>query len=420
MMFLKSFNCRLQTVCRSIYSGLEIIQIKKHKKDKNYMYQTPQSREILGRIENLHNALNSQSNEWTVAFIVDKVNQYYLTGTMQDGVFILRKDGSYAYFVRNSYERAKQESSLENIYPMKSYRDAAEKIAAEIGTAFVETEVITFAMLERLKKYFQIENIVPVDRAILGIRAVKSPYEIACMEESGRQHKILLENIVPGLLKAGINEAELTAQIYAEMVNLGYHGVSRFSMFQTECVIGQLGFGENSLFPTYFDGPGGMKGMCPAVPIIGDRSRVLKKSDLVFVDIGYGFNGYHTDRTQIYSFGATPQEEVTAAHRECMRVQKEAAAKLKPGAIPSQIYESVGFTNRNVRFLGHGVGLYIDEFPVIASGFDTPLQENMTIALEPKMEVSGVGIAGVEDTYVVTKDGGKCLTGGEKDIMVVQ
>ena len=80
---------------------------------------------------------------------------------------------------------------------------------------------------------------------------------------------------------------------------------------------------------------------------------------------------------------------------------------------------SDGFTNRNVRFLGHGVGLYIDEYPVITKNFDTPLKENMTIALEPKCGVDGVGVVGVEDTYVVTKDGGKCITGGEKDIIVV-
>jgi hypothetical protein len=49
--------------------------------------------ELLNRIENLYNALNSHG-DWGAAFIVDKVNQYYFTGTMQDGVFILKRDGS--------------------------------------------------------------------------------------------------------------------------------------------------------------------------------------------------------------------------------------------------------------------------------------------------------------------------------------
>jgi len=381
-----------------------------------------QKQELLTRIGNLYDRLKAASSDWGAAFIVDRVNQYYFTGTMQDGVLILKSDGGYAYFVRNSYERARSESPLDNIYPMKSYKNAAEVIGESIGNVFIEAEVMPFAMLERLKKYLKIGEVFPVDRQILSVRAVKSPYEISCMEESGRQHKILLESIVPGLLEAGIDEATLTAGMYSEMVRLGYHGVSRFSMFQTQCVIGQLGFGENSLYPTNFDGPGGMKGMCPAVPIIGDRSRVLQKGDLVFIDVGYGYNGYHTDRTQIYCFGGNPPEAAEKAHRECMQVQKEAAAKLKPGAVPSEIYNSMvsaGFTNRNVRFLGHGVGLYIDEFPVISNGFDSPLEENMTVALEPKKGVDGAGIVGVEDTYIVTESGGRCITGGERGIIVV-
>jgi Xaa-Pro aminopeptidase len=72
-----------------------------------------------------------------------------------------------------------------------------------------------------------------------------------------------------------------------------------------------------------------------------------------------------------------------------------------------------------VKFLGHGVGLHIDEFPVIARGFDEPLEENMVLALEPKKAVPGIGMAAVEDTYVVTPEGGRCVTGGGRDIIVV-
>jgi Xaa-Pro aminopeptidase len=385
------------------------------------MYPTPSKSEILTRIANLHAALTAQTPDEWCAFIVDKVNQYYFTGTIQDGVFILKSNGDFAYCVRNSLERAKAESLLPAamIHPMTSYKNAAEIVGWAGGVALIETEAMPVAMLERLKKYFVIDTVRSLDRAILNIRAVKSLYELACMEESGRIHKIFLEEKVPALLREGVNEAELTGEMFAEMIRLGYHGVSRFSMFQTLCVIGQLGFGENSLYPTNFDGPGGMRGMCPAVPLIGDRSRTLRKGDLVFIDVAFGWGGYHTDRTQIYMFGAEPSAEVHRVHRECVAVQKALAAALKPGAIPCELYDNSGFVNRNVRFLGHGVGLYIDEYPVITSGFDSPLQENMTIALEPKRGFPGVGLLGAEDTYVVTKDGGRCLTGGEKDIITV-
>lgn len=392
----------------------------------------PTKQEIMCRIKRLFDEVNRQGTNWDAVFLVDKINQYYLTGTMQDGVFVLRRDGSYAYFVRRSFDRARLECMIDNLYPMGSYRDVASVLGNGIHNIYLETEVITYGLLERIKKYFAIEKIQSIHKIISGVRAVKSDYELSCMIESGRQHQYLLENIVPALLKEGMNEAELTGEIYSQMIKLGYHGVSRFSMFQTEIVVGQLGFSENAVYPAYFDGPGGMKGMSPAAPIVGDRRRTLKKGDLVFVDIGYGVWGYHTDRTQIYSFGANPADELVEIHRQCIHIQKKTAACLMPGNIPSEIYHTVmrdlepeflenfmGTQNSRVKFLGHGVGLQIDEFPVIANGFDDPLQANMTLAIEPKKSISGVGILGVEDTYIVTKDGGKCITNGEKEIFTV-
>jgi len=79
----------------------------------------------------------------------------------------------------------------------------------------------------------------------------------------------------------------------------------------------------------------------------------------------------------------------------------------------------MGVGSERVKFLGHGVGLQIDEYPVIADKFNEPLAENMTLAIEPKRSIENFGIVGVEDTYVITKDGGRCLTHGEKEIIVV-
>lgn len=397
------------------------------------MFKDLTIQELENRILKLSKALTKSNSDWDTAFVINKVNQYYLTGTMQDGIFVLKKDGTYAYFARRSYERAKMESPLENVYPMESYKDVAKIIGDKCGTTFIETEVVTIGIMERLKKYFVMDEIKPLDKILFGIRAIKSPYELYWMQESGKQHSYLLENIVPSMLKEGMNEADFTAQLYEKMIKLGYHGVSRFFMFQTEMVVGQIGFGDSSLFPTSFDGPGGAMGMCPAVPIIGNRNRLLKKGDLVFVDIGYGVNGYHSDKTQVYMFGAEPTKETLKAHSICKEIQQKTASLLKPRNIPSEIYNTVmsglddsflenfmGFGSRKVKFLGHGVGLHIDEYPVIANGFNEPLEENMVIALEPKKGIVGVGMVGVEDTYIVTADGGKCITGGGGDIIAVK
>ena len=185
--------------------------------------------ELENRIAGLCAALTKSNSHWDTAFVINRINQYYLTGTMQDGLFILKKDGSYAYFVRTSYERAKMESPLKNIYQMGSYRDAAKILGEKCGETYIETEVVTIGITERLKKHFLIDKINPLDKVLFAIRSVKSPYELYWMEESGRQHKYLLENIVPSILTEGMNEADFTAMLFQKMINLGYHGVSRFS-----------------------------------------------------------------------------------------------------------------------------------------------------------------------------------------------
>lgn len=370
--------------------------------------------------------------DWDTAIFVGKINQYYFTGTMQDGLLVIRRRGGASYFVRRSYERALDESPYENIKPMQSYRDAAEMIGPACGKTYIEAEIMTYAILERLKKYFEFEKIGAFDKTILTVRAVKTPYERAALEESGRKHNAFMREAIPALLREGMSEVDLTGALYEKMLQYGHQGITRFQMFQTDMGIGQVGFGTSSLYPASFDGPGGNRGISAAVPIMGSRDRKLKKGDLVFVDIGFGIKGYHSDKTQVYIFGGKPNDEMLREHRSCIEIEKRTAALLTPGALPSDIYKTVmselsddfkrnfmGFGARRARFLGHGIGLQVDEIPVIAEGFNDPIEENMAIAVEPKKGIKDIGLVGVEDTYIVTNDGALCITGGGADIIEV-
>jgi Xaa-Pro aminopeptidase len=383
--------------------------------------------------------MNARCPDWDTAVILENVNQYYFTGTIQNGILFIYKDGSCLYGVRRSYERAKAESPLKEIMQIAGYRDIADRVGpaekngGRLGNVYIEGDTMPLAVLERLKKYFEITSINFLDTIIRTVRSVKSPYEIHWLKQSGAPHRILLEERVPSLLREGISEAEFMGELLNEMYKLGYHGLARFHQTQVEMTAGQIGFGTNSLYPSSFDGPGGGKGGGPANPLGGDGNRKLKLGDLVFVDIGFGMNGYHTDKTQVYMFGTKPPTALTAPHRRCLDILNSAAARLKPGEIPARIYQDsmadlsetdldcfMGVDNRHrVKFLGHGVGLTIDELPVIAKGFDEPLEENMVIALEPKKGVPGIGMVGVEETYIVTPGGGKCITGGGGEIIKV-
>ncbi|MDR2053136.1 MAG: M24 family metallopeptidase [Treponema sp.] len=403
-------------------------------------------------------AMNSRCPRWETAVFIDNVNQFYFTGTMQDGILFIRRDAAspegsrLLYGVRRSFARAKMESPLfvdspeqpaesapdEEIMPIVSYRDLTGKFtgafrpSVEPGSVYIEGDTMPAAVLERLSKYFPAPSPAFLDAVIRTVRSVKSEAELDLIRLSGRRHRVLLEERVPALLREGMSEAEFLGAIAVEMYGLGYQGLARFHQAQTEIAIGQIGFGINSLYPSRFDGPGGMKGGGAAVPL-GAGGTLLKKGDAVFVDIAFGMKGYHTDKTQVYFFGAEPPGEFKKAHRFCIEIQKRAAERLVPGEIPSKIYRDItasldeseldcfmGVDNAHrVKFLGHGTGLNVDDFPVIAKGFDEPLEENMVIALEPKKGVKGIGLSGVEDTYIVKPGGAQCVTGGGRDIIRV-
>jgi Xaa-Pro aminopeptidase len=388
--------------------------------------------ELQNRMTRLRARMDAACPDWEMVALFGRVNQYYFTGTMQDGVLLIPREADAVYFVRRSFERARDESLFPRIEPMSSYRDAAQGLSSMPTTIHLETELVPLAMLQRFRKYFPVSECLSVDMQVAAVRAVKSSFELEIMRRSGAVHRRILEERLPGMLREGMSEAQLAAELYPVMIEEGHHGVARFGMFQTEIVIGHICFGPSSIYPTSFDGPGGNFGLGPAVPVLGNRDHTLKKGDLVFVDIGCGVEGYHTDKTMTYMFGASLPGDVVAAHRQCVDIQNRVAEQLRPGAVPSDIYQSImegldahflenfmGFGTRRARFLGHGIGLLIDEFPVIAKGFDEPLEEGMVFALEPKKGIENVGMVGIENTFEVTADGGVCLTGDHPGLMPV-
>jgi Xaa-Pro aminopeptidase len=80
----------------------------------------------------------------------------------------------------------------------------------------------------------------------------------------------------------------------------------------------------------------------------------------------------------------------------------------------------MGFGNRQVKFLGHGIGLTVDELPVLAKGFKMPIRENMVFAVEPKKGIPEIGMVGIENSFVVTPEGGRSITGSNPGLIFVE
>jgi len=376
--------------------------------------------ELAHRLEKFKTNLTKQDAGWEKAVLMDRLNNYYFTGTLQNGVLVIPREGTAVFYVRRSFERAVEESAFPEITPFKSFRELKLKGG---GTLYCDMEKIPLAHFERFTKYFTFDAVKPADAAIAKTMAVKSEAELKLMETCGEIHRSVLEEFIPSVLKEGMSEVELGALVQGEMLRRGHHAVTRTGGFGTELHLGLFCFGESALYFNTFDGPGGVRGLHPAVPMFGNHHIKLKKHSPVFVDIGCNVGGYHTDKTCIYSVGRLP-EKALEFHRICVDMQNKAAAMLKPGAMPAEIFrkhtegvseeflmEYNGFGNGKVKFLGHGIGLHIDQYPVIAEGFEEPLEENMVLAVEPKRGIEGLGMVGVENTFVVTPEGGRSITG---------
>ena len=387
--------------------------------------------ELDDRLKRFRARMDKTQPGWELTAIVSKIPLYYFTGTMPDGLLLIPQDGDAVFWVRQSYERAIDESLFPHIRKMKSYRDIAAEMRTFPQTIYLETEQVPVAQLQRLQKHLRFRDVKAVNEQVGPVRAKKSPYELALMERAGEIHRHVLEDLVPGMLTEGIDEVTFGCDLYSLMVKEGHQGIIRFGMFN-EMLLGQIGFGTSSICPICVDTPGGVSGMHPSVPQMGCRTRFLKKGDLVVIDIGCGYNGYQTDKTLSYMFGRPIPDTALQEHFRCVEIQDTMASMLKPGAIPSEIYRTVmaglepafltnfmGFGDRRVKFLGHGIGLWIDETPVIAEGFDEPLEEGMVFALEPKKGIPDVGLVGIENTFVVTPQGGRSLTGRSKGLIEV-
>jgi Xaa-Pro dipeptidase len=169
---------------------------------------------------------------------------------------------------------------------------------------------------------------------------------------------------------------------------------------------------------------------------MGYAGKVWKAGEPLCCDIGFCLEGYVTDKTQVYWAGgeASIPDEARRGHDFCIEVQQRLAGRMVPGVVPSELYADVmdlargrgmarGFMSlgRNkVNFLGHGIGLVVDEFPAIAAKIDVPLEEGMVFALEPKYGVEGLGMVGVENTFEVTATGAKCISGDDFGIVCVE
>jgi len=373
------------------------------------------------------------------SFIFSRLNLFYFTGTFANGVFWLPIEGEPILFCRRGAERAKIETPLNNIVQFSSYRDI-EQTFHDLAITMpqiiaVEMNGLPWSLSNSLIKYLPNVEFIPSDKFIAIMRAKKSEWELQLLREAGKKHDKCLTQLLPPFLHEGISELQISHKMSDIFYSEGHYGVLRMDTFGEEAFLGHIAIGDSANYPSVFNGPVGLRGAHPAVPFMGaDEIKWYSGSPLT-IDSGFTIGGYQTDKTQVYWLGkeSSIPESVQSAHNFCVEMQAMISEQLHPGSIPSNLWNQceeiaslspwksgfMGLGSNKVNFVGHGIGLAIDEHPAVADGFDLPLEEGMVLAIEPKIGIPGVGMVGTENTFEVTPQGGKALTGNNYQIITI-
>jgi Xaa-Pro aminopeptidase len=380
--------------------------------------------EIENRINSLQLEINKARLDGVV--IVHHTNLFYFSGTSQDAHLFVPAEGAPLLIVKKSFVRAKKESSIDNIVEQKSIKkleetiyDAGFKKQLKIGFEFDIIPVNTFKFYDT--KIFKSFEMTDASSIFKKIRIIKSKWEIDLLKISC---KALTECFatVPGLLKQGMTEVEFAGLFEAQLRKRGYGGCSKMRAFNQDFLFGNIVSGKSGSVPSYFDGPVGGEGVTPANNPHGAGYKKIEGDEPVYIDYTCVVNGYTADAERIFVIGDLPAK-FYKAHENALKIQDRLVSMIEPGiewqtlylkAIEmaeafSMIDNFMGIGKDKVKFVGHGVGLELDEFPVFAKGLSMELEKGMTFAIEPKF-VFPDGAVGIENTFVLRGDRVEKLT----------
>jgi Xaa-Pro dipeptidase len=385
--------------------------------------------EIRDRILGIQRLLQEASLDGLLA--LQTMDLFYFSGTLQDGSLWIPCEGEPVLLVRRSLERARAESPLPEIHALESPKQLAHWIGqrrpSRIGLELDVLPAREFLRIQESLPEARFEDATPLIRRV---RQIKSAFEIHWMREAGRREARVYQHL-PRWIREGRSELEFSAEIERALRLEGHQGLVRLRRWINELHYGPVVSGTSACYPNYFDGPVGALGLCPAAPQ-GAGTRRIRRNEPVLVDISFGYNGYLVDKARTYSIGALPPE-AQEAYLLCRRILEDALSRMKPGVLCSSIYREVmeplekhpfwphlmGTGQNKVRFLAHGVGLELDEWPLLAPRFDVALAPGMTLALEPKIFLPGIGGIGLENTYVITDKDPEKLTDFPDDLVVI-
>ena len=379
--------------------------------------------EYQARLERLNRAVAEQPID--LAVLSQNSDIYYYSGSAAPLYLAVPAGAEPFLLARKAEQRIRSEAAH---LPLELFQNSADmrEILERRGLRRVSRigftlDNLSYASVQRWTSWC--EGAVPVDLswAIRAARLVKSEAEIAIMAKAGAIMAELPEWVRDGF-RPGQNELELSAVIEAHMRSRGHAGLVRCRREGIEMGLGVCSAGASAVAGTKFDGVCAGNGGSAAVPY-GAGWKRIEPGEAVVLDYAFNLEGYHIDQTRLCCWGE-PGPEVQAAYAAMIRVQQRAFDAMRPGARWDAVYDAalslaaelgyerefMGLGIEKVRFVGHGIGLELDEPPFLAPRQERVLEAGMVAAVEPKVALPGIGVIGLEDTAVVRERGVELLT----------
>ena len=349
------------------------------------------------------------------ALILDPINRFYLTGTMQAGALLAPLGGPAVHFIVRDPQRAAFESPTP-VRPLDSWRDLPAMAQDYLGTApkrlGLELAELPANDLRRYEKFWPGLEAIDISPTVMGLRSVKSDYEAELMAKCGRFAARIYEAI-PTMMAPGMTEIGLAAEITRAAMRGGHIATIRMAGFGAESFGWHVVSGASGSMVSTIDAAFAGVGLSPAFPM-GASTKVIAPGEAVLVDFGLNLDGYLVDLTRMFSLGR-PSDMVLAAHGALQEIERIMVERLLPGESCHDLYRlafdiarDLGFGDHfqgtpayKAKFAGHGVGLQLNEPPFLAPGHDYPLQKGNTVALELKMVFDDAAV-GFENTFLIT------------------
>ena len=353
----------------------------------------------------------------------NNANLFYTAGYIFNGYVFIPQTGNAIYFVRRPVGL-----SADNIIYINKPEQIVEYIdISKLSTIGLELDTVSYSTIERLNKIFPNAIITNASGILRNVRSTKTPFEIECLIQSGEKHAKVY-SLIQSVYQDGMTDLELQIEIERLSRLEGCLGQFRISGDSMEIFMGNLIAGENADTPSPYDFAMGGAGLNPSLPV-GCNGATINPNTSIMVDLNGNFTGYMTDMTRVFSVGEIGKL-AHKAHKCSIRINHELAEMGKPGVQAKTLFElaiSIATEEgldkyfmghrQHAGFVGHGVGIEVNELPVIAPRSKDILEENNVIALEPKFVIPQVGAVGIENTYVVTNEGMKSITNAPEEIL---